>query len=212
MNREINSPIARRGSLLWRFRAVQRKSRRRWQALGKWVCQRSPDLCLRLECVRKAVFRYDPEVTEVQVAALALCAAVRLSFRALGGAGHTFEDALLTNLLPFWSWALLFGSVAIGHLVALFKGHLRWRAVVAMLGFLTWSFVSVLMLLDGLTSPGTVLFPVVALCEAWVYLRLMTPSSQPRSSAAQMVAAQTVASGASRSGGVSAMGDSHGGP
>ena len=184
MNREINSPITRRGSLLWRLHSAQRKSRRRWQALGKWVCQRSPDLCLRLECVRKAVFRYDPEVTEiteVQVVALALCAAARLGFRALGGAGHTFEDALLTNLLPFWAWALLFGSVASGHLVALIRGRLGWRAIIAMLGFLTWSFVSVLMLLDGLTSPGTVLFPVVALCEAWVYLRLTTCSFESNS-------------------------------
>ena len=182
MNREINPPMTQRGSLLWRFHSAQRRSRWHWQALWKWVCRRSPDLCLRLECVRKAVFRYDPEVTEVQVSALALSAAARLGFRALGGAGHTFEDALLTNLLPFWAWALLFGGVASGHLVALFKGRLGWRAVIAMLGFLTWSFVSVLMLLDGLTSPGTVLFPVVALCEAWVYLRLTTYSFELDSS------------------------------
>ena len=43
-----------------------------------------------------------------------------------------------------------------------------------MLGVLIWSFVSVLMMLDALNSPGTVLFPIIALSEAWVYLRLTT--------------------------------------
>ena len=183
MNREINPPITRRGSLLWRFHSMQRKSRRRGQALGKWVCQRSPDLCLSLERARKAMFRYDPEVTEVQVAALALCVATRLGFRALGGVGYSFD-----RRATYEPAAVLGVGAALWY-----RGNRAscgaesrdvWDGVppVAMLGFLMWSFVSVLMLLDGLTSLGTVLFPVVALCEAWVYLRLTTCSFELDSS------------------------------
>ena len=173
MNREVDSNRHSSG-LWWLPRALHLKARRRWRNWWRWVCERSPGLCLSLESARKTVFRFDPEVLEVQIAALSLSAAVRLMFRALGASGHTFEDTLLTNLLPFWAWAALFGGMGVGHLVALAMRRLEWRATGAMLGVLAWSFVSVLMLLDGLASPGTVLFPVVALSEAWVYLRLTT--------------------------------------
>ena len=183
MNREANLK-PRAAGLRWLPRAVRLKLRRRWRNWWRWVCQQSPGLCLSLESARKTVFRFDPEVLEVQIAALSLSAAVRLTFRALGATGPTFEDTLLTNLLPFWAWAALFGGMGVGHLVALAMRRLEWRATGAMLGVLAWSFVSVLMLLDGLASPGTVLFPVVALSQAWVYLRLTTCCFDAGSSAA----------------------------
>ena len=172
MSRLANSKSRAAG--LWLPRALRLKLRRRWRNWWRWVCARSPALCLRLESARKAMLRFDPEVLEVQIAALALSAATRLTFRALGATGATFEDTLLTNLLPFWAWAILFGAMGVGHIVALGVRRLAWRAFSAMMGVLIWSFVSVLMLLDGLINPGTVLFPVVALSEAWVYLRLTT--------------------------------------
>ena len=173
MSRDAN-PDGHDAKLWWLLRAMRLKLRRRWRNWWRWVCERSPSLCLSLESARKTMFRFDPEVLEVQIAALSLSAAVRLGFRALGASGRAFEDALLTNLLPFWAWAALFGSMGVGHLVALAMRRLEWRATGAMLGVLAWSFVSTLMLLDGLTSPGTVLFPVIALSQAWVYLRLTT--------------------------------------
>ena len=173
MNREANSN--RHGVIsAWPLRALRLQLRRRWRNWWRRVCERSPGLCLQLESVRKKMFRFDPEVLEVQIAALALSAAVRLIFRALATSGQKFEDTLLTNLLPFWAWAILFGVMGVGHILALGARRLSLRASIAMMGVLIWSFVSVLMLLDGLTSPGTVLFPIVAFSEAWVYLRLTT--------------------------------------
>ncbi len=161
--------------LPWEWkRHAWRRARRFWRDFWRRVCQRSPNLCRVLEAGRKAVFRFDPEALEAQIAALSLSAAIRLWFRALRVSGDLSEAHLLTSLLPYWAWALLFAAMGLSHVAALATSHLRWRALSAMAGVLAWSFVSVLMMLDGMTSPGTVLFPVIACSEAWVYLRLTT--------------------------------------
>lgn len=138
------------------------------------VCERSPALCRSLEKGRKAIFRFDPEILEVQSAALCLSAALRLGFRTLWGESNLSSSGPLTNLLPLWVWSLPFALMALGHVVGLATGRLSWRATSAMLGVLVWSFVAVMMMLDGLSGPGTVLFPIVAISEAWIYLRLTT--------------------------------------
>ena len=138
------------------------------------VCEQAPALCRSLENGRKAVFRFDPEILEAQSAALCLSASVRLSYRALWGENTPSNSGPLTNLLPLWVWSLLFALMALSHIAGLATGRLSWRATSAMAGVLVWSFVAVMMTLDGLTGPGTVLFPIVAISEAWTYLRLTT--------------------------------------
>lgn len=188
---------------LWRSwrdwkRLASGRARRFWRNFWRRVCQRSPNLCRFLEAGRKAIFRFDPEALEAQIAALSLSAAIRLWFRALRVSGELSEAHLLTSLLPYWAWALLFAGMALSHVVALATNHLRWRALSAMAGVLAWSFVSVLMMLDGMTSPGSVLFPVIACSEAWIYLRLTTccfteDSASATSSDAGDVAGESVA-------------------
>ena len=156
-------------TLFWPLRA-----RRLWRSGWSWICRRSPHLCAWLESGRKVVFCFDPEVLEAQIAALSLVVAIRWMFRVLRDTDLSSLTLLLTSLLPLWAWALLFGFMGLGHIIGLAVNRLQWRASSAMLGVLIWSFVSVLMMLDGLNSPGTVLFPIIALSEAWVYLRLTT--------------------------------------
>ena len=154
------------------LRALRLNRQRRWQTLWRGVCQRAPNLCRLLELGRKIIFRFDPEVLEAQIAALALSVAIRWVFRALHIGDASSVTQLLICLLPLWAWAILFGMMGTAHIIGLMTNCLRWRASSAMLGVFTWSFVSVLMMLDGLTGPGTVLFSIIALSEAWVYLRL----------------------------------------
>ena len=149
-----------------------------WRLFWTRFCERLPSLCCFLEDGRKAVFRFDPEVLEAQSAALCGCAALRLGLRALWGQSNLSSSAPLTSLLPFWVWSLLFALMGLSHVVGLATGRLSWRATGAMLGVLVWSFVAVMMTLDGLTGPGTVLFPIVAISEAWIYLRLTTCCSK----------------------------------
>ena len=153
---------------------ASRRIRHSWRLFWSRVCQRSPQLCRWLEQGRKAIFRFDPEVLEAQVAALSLGAAIWLGLRALHITQNMPAAHLLLNLLPAWVWATLFTTMGLSHIGALAISHLPWRAGSAMLGVLAWSFVAVLMVLDGMIGPGTALFPVIACSEAWVYLRLTT--------------------------------------
>lgn len=148
--------------------------RHRWSLFWLRVCRRAPTLCRFLESARKAIFRFDPEILEVQSAALCGCAAVRLGFRALRVEDDLSSAALLTSLLPFWAWSLLFALMGLSHVGGLVTGQVTWRATSAMVGVLVWSFVATMMTLDGLSGLGTALFPVMAISQAWVYLRLTT--------------------------------------
>ena len=155
-------------------RAVSRRRQHLWRLFWRRVCQRSPQLCRWLEAGRKAIFRFDPEALEAQIAALSLGAAIWLGLRALHITQNMPAAHLLLSLLPAWVWATLFTTMGLSHIGALATNRLRWRAGSAMLGVLAWSFVAGLMVLDGMIGPGTALFPIVACSEAWVYLRLTT--------------------------------------
>lgn len=147
---------------------------RRWGLFWSRVCRRAPALCRFLEGARKAIFRFDPEILEAQSAALCLSAAVRLGFRALRIEDDLSSSALLTSLLPFWAWSLLFALLGLSHVAGLATGRLTWRATSAMAGVLVWSFVAVMITLDGIIGLGTAFFPIIAISEAWIYLRLTT--------------------------------------
>lgn len=145
-----------------------------WRSFWTSVCERSPNLCRRLEAIRKTIFRYDPEALEAQIAALCLGAAVWMVAKNLRVSGTASVAHLLMSLLPWWFWVTLFAGMGLSHISALALNHLQWRAMSAIAGVLAWSFVAVLMMLDGIIGPGTTLFPVIAASEAWVYLRLTT--------------------------------------
>lgn len=156
------------------FGRFSRPARHFWRGFWTSVCERSPNLCRWLEAVRKATFRYDPEALEAQIAALSLGAAVWMVAKTLRVSGTASVAHLLMSLLPWWFWVTLFAGMGASHVAALAANHLQWRAMSAIAGVLAWSFVAVLMMLDGIVGPGTALFPVIAVSEAWVYLRLTT--------------------------------------
>ncbi|MDQ3812762.1 MAG: hypothetical protein M3347_02280 [Armatimonadota bacterium] len=142
------------------------------------TCRCHPVLCQDLASIRRAIFQYDPEPLEVQTAVIAVGSALWVSWLGYrpGGTQGT-ESAvyrLLTSLFPDWSWAVTFVWLGILQTVALVKNRMAWRTVSAMLSFVVWAFISVLLIVSLEPGPATVIFPVIALSEAWVYLRLTT--------------------------------------
>jgi hypothetical protein len=154
----------RLGTSLWR-----KPTDRFWVLL----CRGCPPLCAALAAWRQSLFRYDPEVLEVQTAVMAVGAGLWIALPGYhpdrGGWG-VYE--LLIRTLPDWAWSLTFVCLGVMQTLALCKRWTAWRAVSAMLSFVVWSSLSVLLVVDLSPGPATVIFPVIALSEAWVYLRL----------------------------------------
>jgi hypothetical protein len=145
--------------------------------LGFWrcLCRKRPTLCRSLGEVRCALFQYDPEPIEIQTALIAAACGLWISY--FGYYPEPIKSEiyrLLTALLPDWSWAITFVLLGISQSLALWKGQLAWRAASAMLSFGVWSFMAALLIVNVAPGPATVIIPIVALSEGWVYLRLTT--------------------------------------
>lgn len=150
------------------------------------VCAWWPRIPQVLACLRRAAFRFDPESLEFQTGLLALALGVWLLVLPTQWQHRPSNFSLM--LLRLWSaplWASLFLLIGGAQLAALSQSRLTLRCACAMTGFCLWSFVAVLLAMDGLPGPSVSLFPVIALSEAWVYLRLRahgdSPSAKPGS-------------------------------
>lgn len=140
------------------------------------LCGLWPPLCSGLEHLRRAAFRFDPESLEFQTGALALSVGLWLS---LASARPGPNQALLGRLgAPLWPtplWGIAFAALGLAQIAALGRARLRVRCGCAMIGFGLWMFLFVLAILDPVPGLGVALFPLLALSEAWVYLRLSVP-------------------------------------
>lgn len=146
------------------------------------LCRLCPSLCSGVSQLRRVAFRFDPESLELQTGVMALALGLWL----LGAPSHPEQrpsnfGLMLLRLWPAPVWASLFLVVGAFQMAALTRSGVRARCVCAMSGFLLWSFVAVLLALDGLPGPSVSVFPIVALSEAWVYLRLSVPARCLRS-------------------------------
>ena len=137
-------------------------------------CRSYPDFCLMVDNVRRSIFQYDPETLEAQKGIMAVATGLWVIW-----AGYWPHEAfsspvyqLLMRFLPDWLWCGIFVSVGLAQITAMNWSKVCWRAASAMLSFILWSFIAALLALDTTPGPGIVVFPILALSDAWVYLRL----------------------------------------
>ena len=167
---------------------IKRREPKTWsRSCQAKLCRLWPPLCVALSRWRSGLFRFDPEVLELQTGIMALALGLYL----LGSPdqwGHRPSNfsLMLLRLWPAPVWAGLFIVVGGAQIAALGRTWMLARWACAMSGFCLWSFVAILLALDGLPGPSVSVFPVIALSEAWVYLRLRAhgdvPSTEPNES------------------------------
>lgn len=136
--------------------------------------------------------RYDPEALEAQTSLAAMCAG--LWFGWMNTPLPTVPPSLYAEagVCRFWGAALILLGGA--QAVALWSKRMRWRAASAMIGVGLWSGATVLLLGGAAAGRGSdgpsanlagALFPLIALSEAWVYLRLRTGTAASIEASAQ---------------------------
>lgn len=162
--------------------AIQPHRHREERAHRVGICRMWPPLCEVLTRWRRGVFRFDPEGLELQTGVMALALGLYLlcSPDQWGQRSSNF-GLMLLRLWPAPVWACLFIGVGGAQMVALNRAWMTVRCLCAMSGFCLWSFVAILLALDGLPGPSVSVFPVIALSEAWVYLRLRVRGDAPTS-------------------------------
>ena len=157
---------------------------RRWARSATKRCTLSlcclwPPLCSGLTRLRRVAFRFDPKSLELQTGALSISAGLRLGVASIiPSQSEVLLGNLATHLWPAPSWGVAFAFVAVGltQIVASLRGRARLRCVCAMCGFCLWAFLFVLAVVGTVPGLGVALFPLIALSEGWVYLRLSVPS------------------------------------
>lgn len=140
---------------------------------GALLCRLWPRGCELLARWQRGAFGFDPESVEFQTGVMALALGLWLLLlpNEWGNRSSNFRLMLL-RVWPAVLWASLFLGVGVAQMMALGRSHLKGRCACAMSGFFLWSFVAILLTLDGLPGPSAFMFPVVALSQAWIYLRL----------------------------------------
>ena len=174
MKNQKNAVGWRQGCSQWGRAAVRR--------YGARLCCLWPPLCVVLARLRQVAFRFAPESLELQTGALAISVGLWLALAsAKPGQNAALLGRLGTHLWPVPLWGVAFAFVGLAQILALRRERVRARCLCAMSGFCLWAFLFVLAVLDGVAGLGVALFPLIALSEAWVYLRLGVSPGSSRS-------------------------------
>lgn len=147
--------------------------RRVLRCCGARLCCLWPPLCAVLARLRQAAFRFDSQSLELQTGALAISVGLWLALPPIRpGQSAALLGRLGAHLWPVPFWGAAFALVGFAQILALRRERVRARCLCAMSGFCLWAFLFVLAVLERVPGLGVALFPLIALSEAWVYLRL----------------------------------------
>lgn len=124
--------------------------------------------------IRESFYKYRPEPLEFQGALISFFVVVWVGWPF----SHQFSQfdsdmyRALVEILPHPVLGLWFFSLFLFHIYGLFRNNLRFRRVSAFLGSITWILFTTVYVLDSINAPSVLVFPVIALSQMWVYLRL----------------------------------------
>jgi hypothetical protein len=149
------------------------------RCLVQAICQAHPALCTAARDLCQLLFQYDPEALEIQKACMSTGTGIWIMWagyeKQLDGSALY---VLLKHLLPDWIWGLIFVAIGVFQMVALKRNAIQCRASGAMMSFVLWSFITALLTVTVTPSPITPIFALLALSDAWLYLRITLHENQ----------------------------------
>lgn len=134
----------------------------------------NPPLMAR-NCARHVVqtMRADYRMPELMLSSIALLMGVGNVAASLLGEDRSSAP------IPLWVWAVPFLVIAFLQSAGVGLGNIPLRRLGIVLGAVYWVFLTLLMWLNGYWYGIGLLWPVLALSSAWVYLKLGREGRQP---------------------------------
>ena len=90
--------------------------------------------------------------------------------------GHTFPNGTIYRgmalMAPEWLWGLVMIGLGLCHLYSLYRSSVKWRARIAISGWLIWGFISISFALSNIWSTATPIYGIFAGCSLIVARRL----------------------------------------